>query len=263
MSEPQLGVLPARIRAAFRWVTATETFADGSADEAHAADGAAPSRRRLQFAIALGIVVVSVSSAVAGWRAELFNEYAAQSEGLFRQQLVTLQQRERVYEEQVTSDLRQFGTYEQEISFGQQLQREANTATGSLAARLAVAAQGENTLAALNQNQNFFALEPRPLGGAATYAPASAYLRASEGALEEFDPAGLRREARTDRTNAVNMTGIAVLFVTALVLLTLGQVTLGGPRLAGRGGWTLGHTLASVAVAVWVAGAVLFTVMLL
>jgi hypothetical protein len=262
MREPKPGAPPARIRAAFRWVTATESFGDD--DEPRAGDGA-PSRRRLQFAIALGIVVVSVSSAVAGWRAELFNEYAAQSEGLFRQQLVTLQQRERVYEEQVTSDLRQFGTYEQEISFGQQLQQEANSSTGSLAARLAVAAQGENTLAALNQNQNFFALEPSPLGGAATYAPASAYLRASEGAgaLEEFDPAGLRREARTDRTNAVNMTGIAVLFVTALVLLTLGQVTLGGPRVAGRGGWTLGHTLASLAVTVWVAGAVLFTVMLL
>lgn len=260
MSEPKPGAPPARARAAFRWVTETETFGDG--DEPRGGDGA-PSRRRLQFAIALGIVVVSVSSAVAGWRAELFNEYAAQSEGLFRQQLVTLQQRERVYEEQVTSDLRQFGTYEQEISFGQQLQRDANRTTGSLAARLAVAAQGENTLAALNQNQNYLALEPSPLGGAATYAPASAYMRATEGALEDFDPAGLRLEARTDRTDAVNMTGIAVLFVAALVLLTLGQVTLGGPRIAVKHGWTLGHTLASLAVLVWAAGAVLFTVMLL
>jgi hypothetical protein len=262
MSEPKLGVLSAHVRAAFRWVTATETFGDG--DEPHGGDGAR-SRRRLKFAIALGIVVVSVSSAVAGWRAEIFNEYAAQSEGLFRQQLVTLQQHERQSEEQVTSDLRQFGTYEQDYSLAQQLQQDAHHTTGSLARRLRAAAQGESTLAGLNQTQNFQTLPPTPYtDGTAAYHPASAYLWANESAFEDIDPAALRREARADRIDAVNMTGVAVLFVFALVLLTLGQVTLGGPAPATpKRSWTLGHSLASLAVVVWVAGAVLFTVMLL
>jgi hypothetical protein len=262
MSEPKPGASPARVRAAFRWVTATETFGDD--DEPRAGDGA-PSRRRLKFAIALGIVVVSVSSAVAGWRAEIFNEYAAQSEGLFRQQLVTLQQRERQSEEQVTSDLRQFGTYEQDVSLAQQLQHEADHTTGSLALRLRAEAQGESTLAGLNQTQNFQAESPAPYeDGTAAYDPATAYLWANESAFEGIDPAALRREARADRLDAVNMTGVAVLFVFALVLLTLGQVTLGGPVPATpKRSWTLGHSLASLAMVVWVAGVVLFTVILL
>ena len=261
MSEPKPGASPARIRAAFRWVTATESFADG--DEPRARD--APSRRRLKFAIALGIVAVTVSSAVAGYRAELFNEYAAQSEGLYRQQLVTLQQRERQSEEQVTSDLRQFGTFEQDHSLAQQLQQQANrTTTGSLARRLRAAAQGESTLAGLNQTQNFQVLQPTVYtDGTADYEPGSAYLAANERAFEDIDPAALRREARADRIDAVNMTGVTVLFVFALVLLTLSQVTLGGPAPATpKRSWTLGHSLASLAVVFWVAAAVLFTVVL-
>jgi hypothetical protein len=234
------------------WVVATETFDDAADEEGR------DSRRWLGFAIALGIVVASISSAVAGAGAELYNERSTQSESLYRQALITLQQRERVFESDIASDLQQFGSYEREFLLGHLLQSDEQTATGELAARIRSDAVAAEQLAALDEQQNFVLALPGGYTAAApTIDPTALYTAAVRNSsdLQRVDAAELHHETTTDRADAVDMTGVAAVFVFALVLLTLGQMRLGrAARTANGGASNAGTTLAGLGACVWLVG---------
>lgn len=241
-----------------RWIMATEVVpVEASAEAARQAR----SQRRLRFALALGIVVASISSAVAGAGAELYYEHSSQAQGLFRQALIAVQQREQRYESDIASDLRQFGTYEQDVVLGHLLRRDAQTAHGALADRLQSDAFAAEQLAALHWDANFlWAWPSRYTEAAPAIDPAGAYADVVVGSpdLEAVDPARLHEEAWSDRRSAVNMTGVAAVFVIALVLLTLSQMRIRrSPDRAARTVSTMSATLAALGATVWIIGVTL------
>lgn len=242
------------VGAAARWVLATET--ESAEPEPHTYT---VGQRKLRFALALAIVVASISSAVAGAGAELYYEHSSQAEGLFRQALVTLGQNEQTYEAAIASDLRQFGAYEQDFVLSHRLRQEARTTSGPLAGRLASAAVAEQQLAGLSEAQNF--LLALPSGGSTDAAPAidpagayANYVRYVPD-LEQVDPGELHRETKSDRRKAVDMTGVAAIFVFSLVLLTLARIRAERARAtAGVLAWSMGSMLAVLGAAAWILG---------
>jgi hypothetical protein len=252
-----VGAALGRVGAGLRWVVATETF-EGQAER--------PAGHYLRFAIALGIVVASISSAVAGVGAELYNEQSTQNESLFRQAVITLQERERAIEGDVASDLQRFAAYEQAFMLGHVAQNAEKTATGRLAERVYADATAQEQLAALDEQSFLHSLTPFYTGSPYPAVDVTdGYRNAvhNSGELNEADPAALQRRASSDRQSAVDLTGVAAVFVFALVLLTVAQMrTSRTVRMPAGRAWNVGATLAVTAAAVWVLGVALAFVVL-
>jgi hypothetical protein len=122
---------------------------------------------------------------------------------------------------------------------------------------------------ATEQAGNNFEVQSPALGanGTISYDPASAYRSAvaTDAELGGLHPAAALRASNSESDQAVNMTGVAALFVAALVLFTLAQVMLGRrprkePPLGGR--WTVSHTLVVGGTLVTATAAVLFTLVM-
>jgi hypothetical protein len=181
------------------------------------------------------------------------DEDATHTEELSRQALV--QQQLLVQDNQaINTDLRTFGQFAQYSALAHSLLQDAGSAGGSAADELRTEGQADLGIARYlgkqiqYQNYSFDPSSPsgnpllRPDG---TYLPghpydaAAALVAAKNGdtALHGLAPEQLHGEALAERTDGVDLTGIAALFVGVIVLLTFATVVSGSAKvwLAGSG----------------------------
>lgn len=262
-----------RLRDAVRWLLATEEEIAAGAQPREAeqrAEEMTPQLRRFRARVAIAIVIVSVCSALTAWRASVFEEYSVQHEGLFRQELAGQLEREQLGEAQVAHDLQAYARFEQDQLLASRLRRDAVRSPGGRARALV----GELQAARRWLIDSFGAFSVGNAAefsddGTSSYDPANAYKTVLAGDLEflRFEPGVQRLEARRDRGKAADLVGVTALFVAALVLLTLSEVSLG--RRSRRGqrsrqpegdSWSIRHSLATLGVATAVLAAVLFGV---
>jgi hypothetical protein len=257
--------IAAGVLSAVRWVFAAEGLEPETAEERAERTGPIP-HPRIRFWVALLIVVAAVSAAAAAWRAEIFTEYAAQKEALFRQDLSGQQLSERLDEETVASGLRHFANYEQAALLARQLQREAARARGSRASALGAEAQNERMVANVDLTTDY-ALNTAtlPANGVRTADAGSGYawIVMSDPTLATFDPADRDTDAHLARSDAVGMAGVAVLFALAVLLLTLSEIRLRRMTKPPETGWTAGHTLGAGAIVIWIGSAAWFAILML
>lgn len=209
----------------------------------------AAGRRAFRSRIALGIVALSILSALAGWRASVFDEASSASAALYHQQVLLQQQRQTIHEGQVDRDLTQFGQFEQHWLLHNALARQAASpgAPGDLSGQ----AQQESVQAEEALERFGVASISWLPDGDATYDSAAAYQSAVTGdtELEGLRPGDALAESIRKGKEAVRLTLVAALFVAGLVLLTLAQTTLGRRVVPLRPGqrrdsvWSTSHTL--------------------
>ena len=194
--------------------------------------------RLLRGRIAIAIVLVSILSAFAAWRASVHDETAAHEEARFRQELVLLQQQQHSDEDAVVDEVLRFGAYEENASRALQLTDDAVAARRAghraLARRLKDEALRESRVSHA-QLAGFVLATPWDADGEPDYDPVAAYRLAVRTNPEraKLDPGELRHAATAARGHGVTMTMVAALFIAALVFLTLAEVAL-TPRLALR-----------------------------
>ena len=235
-----------------------------TSDEGEAAKKAAAPHPRLRFWVAVGLVLAAVSTAAGAWRAEIFTEYATQKDALARQALAGLQLNERSDEELAMSQLRQLGSYQEDLSLAYQLDGVAQRRAGAAGRAAGVEAQNEAMLAA-GAIQGFTFDDPNVDKGVATLEPAQVYSSALsyDPSLATFEPGDMEAKASKARTDAVDMAGVTVLFALTVVLLTLSEMML---RRRGRDPherWSLGHALGASSLILWTGAFILFTLLYL
>lgn len=173
---------------------------------------------RLRRATAFGIVIVSILAAVMAWRASVADEAAdatrvhAEQNRLAQQQLIAGD------ETSVLHNLELYGRYAEHANLARALERDGQE----------VRAQGEREAAASQRALFELTLpETRKDGTAAydaAYARSQARLRDVE-LLNLHPPEELEEHAEADHRRGVRLTGLAALFVAALVLLTFAELT--------------------------------------
>jgi hypothetical protein len=210
--------------------------------------------------VALAIVLVSILSAAAGWRASVFEERASDSGAVYYQDLLLQQRLERSHEGRVAQDITQYGELEQAWFLSHAMSSDPQSSEQQKVA-------AEQTLGDFQTGE----VPATYTDGTSSYDPARAYARevASDNDLKALHPTEVLQKSDSFRNQAVNMTGVAALFVAALVLLTLAQVTLGrrvraAPKSSGgeKTGWSISHTFLTAGMLVaLVAGALFVLVM--
>ena len=204
--------------------------------------------------IPLGIVIVSVLAATMGWRASLSDEASAHSEELSRQDLVQQQQLLVQDNHAVDADVETFGQFAQYSSLAHSLRVDAGKVGGRVGDQLLTEAQADLGIARYLgkqiQNQNYAFDPSNPTGNPflrsdGTYLPGHPYraglaldmVENSDTALHGLAPDQLYATAEAEHTRGVELTGIAALFVSVMVLLTVGAITKGPTKvwLAGSG----------------------------
>lgn len=189
------------------------------------------SEARLRQVTAFAIVVVSILAAVMAWRASLADEHADTTRVHAEQNRLAEQQLTAGDETAVLHDLQLFGTFEEHTDLALALERDARKAASPAAARaLLVRAQDERNAAA-SQVPLFGNTLPgtRRDGTAqfdAGYAREQQHLRDVE-LLDLRPPEELLAHAEDQHRRGVRLTGLAALFVAALVLLTCAELTRG------------------------------------
>ncbi|HWF52577.1 MAG TPA: hypothetical protein VG294_18185 [Solirubrobacteraceae bacterium] len=189
---------------------------------------------RLRRYTALGIVIVSIFAAAMAWRASVADDGAGSKEQLAEQNLLQQQELTATDEASVFHDLSLFGRYEEHVNLAVALERDAAQATPAATARaLSVRAQQERQLAHSEQALFEGPLPTTRRDGSVSYDAAYARSQAQLRDVELLDlqpPEQLRAQASTLHEKGVRLTGLAVLFVAALVLLTFAE--LSGPAVA-------------------------------
>lgn len=194
--------------------------------------GVADGLNRLRFWAAIAIVFVSVGSALAVLAAAVYDERSSHDDALYRQQLVSWQQGNRLHEEEVAEDVALFGSYEQHALHARDLRREARAfaANPRLANTLRTRAEREQAITAALFSE-FRVATPLTSGrGAPSYDPSVAYRIAAgspQALAEELSPGDHRRAARSARHDAVQMAKVAAFCLAALFMLTFAQVYAG------------------------------------
>lgn len=206
---------------------------------------------RLRRWTALGIVVVSILAAVMAWRASVANEESdatrveAEQNRLAQQQLIASE------ETAVLHDLQLYEPYAEHTNLARSLERDAGRAAPAAARTLLVRAQDERNAAA-SQLPLFSGTRPeRRRDGTVTFDAAYARSQARLRDVELLDlrpPGELHERAEAKHRRGVRLTGLAALFVAAVVLLTFAELS----REA------LARIFAASGAAVAVAGLVLF-----
>jgi hypothetical protein len=225
------------------------------------AEVAAAARTVFRSRVAIGIVLLSIFSAVAAWRASVFDEKAVNAGARFHQELIVQQQRSRTHATAVSRDLTHFLDYERAWFMANALDRAARKPGADPS--LAREAQRERT-AAEELLEGFEVRRPTAFpDGTSSYDPAAAYKRDVTGDIElqGLRPAEALRTSEDRRHRAVDMTFVAALFVAALVLLTLAQVMV-GREVEMTEGWRLSHMLVIGGTLVTLAGVVLFVLVM-
>jgi hypothetical protein len=238
----------------------------GEEEEAHEAqqegekaeqDFDSDARRVLRSRVALAIVALSVFSAVAGWRASVFDERSSSSSAVFHQDLLVQQQLEAKHQATVAQDITQYGELEQHWFMATRPEQGGSAQTA------------ERERVAAEQTVGDFGAETPTLNpdGTVSYDPALAYSSgvATDAQLGGLHPAAALRASNSESDQAVNMTLVAVLFIAGLVLFTLAQVTLGRrtrSEPAGTGRWTISHTFVLAGALVAASATVLFVLVM-
>lgn len=188
---------------------------------------------RLRRYTALGIVIVSIFAAAMAWRASVADDGAGSKEQLAEQNLLQQQELTATDEASVFHDLSLFGRYEEHVNLAVALERDAAHAAPATARALSVRAQQERQLAQSEQALFEGPLPTTRRDGSVSYDAAYARSQAQLRDVELLDlqaPEQLRAQAATLHEKGVRLTGLAVLFVAALVLLTFAE--LSGPAVA-------------------------------
>jgi hypothetical protein len=188
---------------------------------------------RLRRYTALGIVIVSILAAAMAWRASVADEASGSKEQLAEQNYLQQQELTATDEAEVFHDLGLFDRYEENVDLAVALQRDAEHARPAAARALSVRAQQELQLAQSEQPLFEGPLPTTRRDGTVTYDAAYARSQARLRDVELLDlqpPGQLRAQAGALREKGVHLTGLAVLFVAALVLLTFAE--LSGPAVA-------------------------------
>lgn len=187
----------------------------------------APFGGRFKLSIALGIVVVSILAAVMAWQSSVWGERSGNTDELTRQDQVQL---ERILTSQngaINQDIRVFNSFEEATLLAQELDQDARKLRGQASLDLQLEA-GAQRAEAKSQRRFFESSAPRvDDNGDVVYDPAftERLLRANNPELEVLRPDELRAEAREAGVKSVRLTGLAALFVAALLFLTLAEVT--------------------------------------
>jgi hypothetical protein len=185
---------------------------------------------RLRRYTALGIVAVSILAAAMAWRASAANDAAGAKEQLATENVFQQQELMASDESAVIHDIGLFDRYEEHENLALALQRDAAHASGSQARALAIQVQQARGLARDEEPLFEGPLPTARADGSVTYD--AGYAR-SQARLRDFEladlkpPSQLRAQAAIEHERGVRLTGLAVLFVAALVLLTFAE--LGSP----------------------------------
>jgi hypothetical protein len=217
----------------------------GAGDPTH--NGRVATHERLHNWIPLAIVIASCLAAVMGWRASVLEEDATHSDELSRQELVQQQQLLVQDNQSVDADISIFGQFVQDSLLAQSLRRDAargkspnellqTQAQGQLeaAGELGSAIENENYAfdpsnpmnnGALNLDGSYAVGNPYGASSALTYAENGDY------DLHGLVPAALHAQATSQRGRALAYTGLAALFIAALVFFTMAAVTSAAPTI--------------------------------
>lgn len=198
---------------------------------AHASDHppaqAPEDARRGQVMLALAIVVMSILAATMAWRASVADDAAGGSTQLAEENLLQQQELTASDESLVLHDIRVFGTYEEYANLAHLLRRDAARAPAGQARALALRAE-QNLELAQRAGALFDVAGPSVAHGMATfdatYARRAALLRDAN-LLDLQAPSTLRATADQQETTGLRLTGLAVLFVAALVFFTFAQLS--------------------------------------
>jgi hypothetical protein len=195
----------------------------------------APPRSRFHDFLPLAIVTVSVLAAVMGWRASVADEHSNHDNELSRQDLVRQQQLQLGDLQLINAEARSFGSWEQNSLLAQTLHSEARQVKGEEGKSISRQAESTLTLAASQQskvtahNAIQFANTDGTLDPAYPYrikiARRSVALDNTE--LAALEPDRLRKQAKDVRLQGEYLTGLAALFVAAIVLFTCAAVSSG------------------------------------
>jgi len=225
-----------------------EPLAAGGGDGSPAGARRASLSARIHNLLPMAIVAVSVLAAVMGWRASLAEESATHSDELARQDVVSQQEGLLQALQGVDSDVRLFGLYEWYSVLGHALLRDAGAVGGSEGQALARQGQGDIEIARgiggeFSYDSDYTPSDPSnyysssnttgSLESDGTYKPGNPYRFAAEllGALSgnsqltSLEPDLHRSQAKTERDKAVDLVGVAALFIAALVFFTLSAVS--------------------------------------
>jgi hypothetical protein len=177
--------------------------------------------------LALAIVVMSILAATMAWRASVADDAAGGSTQLAEQNLLQQQELTASDESLVLHDITVFGTYEEHENLGRLLKRDAARAPAGQARALGLRAQQELGLAQRDAAL-FEVAQPSVAKGMVTfdaaYARRAAVLRDAD-LLALQAPSTLRSKADQQETKGLRLTGLAVLFVAALVFFTFAQLS--------------------------------------
>lgn len=183
-------------------------------------------RDRFRVSVAFGIVLVSICAAAMVWRSSVAGDRASNNDQLARQEQVKRERIRTALAEQVHQDIRVFSQYEQARLLARELESDAREAGRPLARELRREAGSHATEARLFY-RSIRSRPPRKLpSGRVVFdaAAAESSLRARDRDLDVLQPERLMDDAREDRKESVRLTGLAALFVAALVFLTLAEV---------------------------------------
>lgn len=183
--------------------------------------------RRSQVGLALAIVVMSILAATMTWRASVADDSAGGATQLAEQNLLQQQQLTASDEAIVLHDVAVFGTYAEDEDLARLLQRDAARAPAGRARALAVRAEQDLELGQ-REGALFEVAEPSVAHGMLTFDAAYARraVRLRDAALLDLEPPRtLRAKAGQQEREGLRLTGLAVLFVAALVLFTFAQLT--------------------------------------
>ena len=196
-------------------------------DRAEGVQDAGAQRGRLQYWLPFAIVAVSVGAAAMGWQASIADERATHHDVVSRQDLVRLSQIKLQKLQGVDAELRAYGDYERAELLAREQAHDAAAATGTERRRLRAEARVGASLAE-SLFEQVWPAGHRP-GSRRPYDVKAALVQAESGDpdLSSVEPNALRVEARDQRNRGLHMTGLAVLYVAALVLFTLAAVTAG------------------------------------
>lgn len=203
-----------------------EPAATASPPESPPAQGSEDGRRS-QVVLALAIVIMSILAATMAWRASVADDASGGFNQLAEQNLLQQQQLTASDESIILHDIAVFGTYERYENLATLLQRDAARAPAGQARTLALRAQQDLDLAQ-QQGALFEVGGPSVVHGMVTFdvafARRAARLRDTD-LLDLQAPSTLRTDAGRQATKSLRLTGLAVLFVAALVLFTFAQLT--------------------------------------
>jgi hypothetical protein len=188
----------------------------------------------------IAIVIVSVLAAVMGSWASVTDEHATRSDELGRQDFVSQQSALLFDVQQVDSDLRLFGTYEQYSLLGQGLLADTEKVGGREGQALAREGQADVEVARSLGGQmstlgyspaipeNFSSLQANGAYRAGNPPDASTALRQELGGdsnLAALEPDRLHARAQAQRATGVRLVGVAALFIAGLVFFTFAALT--------------------------------------